>query len=170
MHYNQIIEDCISDGPGVRVSLYVSGCRNHCKGCHNPNSWDFNFGEEFTEEIKNNILNYLSKPYIAGLTLCGGEPLEPENQIELIKLCKEVKNKFPEKTIWCYTGYEWENIKDSNILNYIDVVVVSKFVLNLRDITINNLWRGSTNQRVIDVKESLKQNKKVYIKNIPNND
>ena len=121
MYYGQLIEDCVSDGPGFRVSLYVSGCRNCCKGCHNPEGRNFNFGQEFTEATIDKIINLLNKEYISGLTLCGGEPMEPENQEVLIHLIKRVKERFPNKSIWCYTGYEWEDVKDSILNKYIDV-------------------------------------------------
>lgn len=169
MYYGQLIEDCVSDGPGFRVSLYVSGCRNRCKGCHNPEGRNFKFGQEFTEATIDKIINLLNKEYISGLTLCGGEPMEPENQEVLIHLIKRVKERFPNKSIWCYTGYEWEDVKDSILNKYIDVMVVGPFVLKERDITYDNLWRGSRNQRIVDVQRSLSEGKKVLLKNIPNN-
>ena len=169
MYYGQLIEDCVSDGPGFRVSLYVSGCRNCCKGCHNPEGRNFNFGQEFTEATIDKIINLLNKEYISGLTLCGGEPMEPENQEVLIHLIKRVKERFPNKSIWCYTGYEWEDVKDSILNKYIDVMVVGPFVLKERDITCDNLWRGSRNQRIVDVQRSLNEGEKVLVKDIPNN-
>ena len=169
MYYGQLIEDCVSDGPGFRVSLYVSGCRNRCKGCHNPEGRNFNFGQEFTEATIDKIINLLNKEYISGLTLCGGEPMEPENQEVLIHLIKRVKERFPNKSIWCYTGYEWEDVKDSILNKYIDVMVVGPFVLKERDITCDNLWRGSRNQRIVDVQRSLSEGKKVLVKDMPNN-
>ena len=169
MYYGQLIEDCVSDGPGFRVSLYVSGCRNCCKGCHDREGRNFNFGLEFTEATIDKIINLLNKEYISGLTLCGGEPMEPENQEVLIHLIKRVKERFPNKSIWCYTGYEWEDVKDSILNKYIDVMVVGPFVLKERDITCDNLWRGSRNQRIVDVQRSLSEGKKVLVKDIPNN-
>ena len=169
MYYGQLIEDCVSDGPGFRVSLYVSGCRNCCKGCHNPEGRNFKFGQEFTEATIDKIINLLNKEYISGLTLCGGEPMEPENQEVLIHLTKRVKERFPNKSIWCYTGYEWEDVKDSILNKYIDVMVVGPFVLKERDITCDNLWRGSRNQRIVDVQRSLIEGKKVLVKDMPNN-
>lgn len=177
--YLQINKCSLADGPGVRVSVYMSGCRNHCPGCHNSKSWDFTSGTEFDEFTVAEILELLSSDYISGLTLCGGEPMEPENQEVLANLVWWAKEKYPTKTIWCYTGYEFEDLlKDGKkygpytdmLLNDIDVLVVGKFELDKRDITKENLWRGSTNQRVIDVQESLKQNKKIFLKNIPNNE
>ena len=106
MYYGQLKKISILDGPGVRVSLYVSGCRNHCEGCHNPETWNFLFGKEYTQDTENTIIQYLDHEYISGLTICGGEPMEEENQVELLKLIKKVKSKYPDKTIWCYTGYE----------------------------------------------------------------
>lgn len=105
MYYGQLIKDCTSDGPGVRISLYVSGCRNHCKGCHNLQSQDFKFGNLFGEDVIKEILKEISKPYIRGLTLCGGDPMEKENRTELLPFLKIIKEQFPEKDIWCYTGY-----------------------------------------------------------------
>lgn len=162
MNYIKIYKTSITDGPGVRVSLYVSGCRNHCKGCHNPESWDFNFGKEFTQETLNELLDALKHDYIAGLTICGGEPMEEENQKVIVNIVKKVKEVYPNKSIWCYTGYEFEDLKPKgkkyteytyDILNNIDVIITGPFVLELRDITENNKWRGSTNQKIIYLKQ-----------------
>lgn len=152
MYYGQLLKTCLTDGPGVRVSLYCSGCRIHCRGCHNPDSWSFNFGKEYTNDTEKEIIEALSKDYISGLTLCGGEPTEPENLEILTNLAKKVKELFPTKTIWLYSGHEYEEIKDLELLKYIDVAVVGPFILELRDISVNNKWRGSTNQRIIEVK------------------
>jgi anaerobic ribonucleoside-triphosphate reductase activating protein len=189
MYYGTIKKIDIADGPGVRVCLYVSGCRNHCKGCHNSETWNFNFGKEFTDDTIKKILEALKPDYIEGLTICGGEPFEPENQIEIWKLIKVVRETYPNKTIWAYTGYGWKDLIlggqkfcienkvaiTNAILRNIDVLVVGPFILEQRDITDNNRWRGSLNQRVIDVKETLKTSaflqdcRIVYLKDVPNN-
>lgn len=178
MKYLRIYHQSISDGPGIRVSIYVSGCRNHCPGCHNPDSWDFNLGEEFTDKTIQEILKALSFDYITGLTICGGEPMEPENQQEILKLAKAAREAYPWKTIWCYTGYNWEDLQPGGkrcfdhtdrLLSYIDVLVVGPYIEQLRDITKNNLWRGSTNQRVISVLESKVTGTPQFVENIPNN-
>ena len=162
MNYIKIYKTAITDGPGFRVSLYVSGCRNHCEGCHNPESWDFNFGKLFNQDTENELLEALKPSYIAGLTICGGEPMEEENQKVIVNVVKHVREAFPNKTIWCYTGYELEDLKEggrkhtevtNEILNNLDVIITGPFVLELRDITENNKWRGSTNQKIIYLKK-----------------
>lgn len=163
------IKKCvISDGPGIRLSIYCSGCDLHCKGCHNQNSWAFNQGIDY-KELLDEILFELDKSYYHGLTLCGGEPLHKVNIEGFLEIVKLVKEKLPNKDIWCYTGYEWEQVKDLEIMQYIDVVVVGPFILEQRDISDDNRWRGSRNQRVINVKKSLEQNKKIFLEGIPNN-
>lgn len=178
MKYMHIFSCSTSDGPGFRVSLYVSGCRNHCIGCHNPESWDFNAGTEYTIDTYNEILAMCDHPYIQGLTICGGEPFEEENQAKLVKLVLDYKRKFPNKDLWIYTGYELEDLLDLGrkhtdftnlILSNTDVLVTGPFILDLRDISPNNLWRGSTNQRCLNMPETLKQGKKVFVEGIPNN-
>ena len=164
MHYADIKEYDIANGPGVRVSVFVSGCNHHCKGCFNKCAWDFNYGENYTEETTNIILEGLDKDYIAGLTLLGGEPLEPQNQKGLLPLVKKVKEKYPEKNIWCYTGFDFEkdvvgemaknNEYTKELMNYIDVIVDGKFEEDKKDLNLK--FRGSSNQRIIDVKQSLK--------------
>lgn len=160
MNYIKIYKTAITDGPGVRVSLYVSGCRNHCKGCHNPESWDFNFGKVFNQESLNELLAAIKPSYIAGLTICGGEPFEEENQKVLVDVIKKVRETYPNKNIWCYTGYEYEDLLEGgkkhievtkDMLKYIDVLITGPFILELMDITENNKWRGSTNQKIIDL-------------------
>ena len=178
MNYYKIAKNSTHSGPGIRVTLYVTGCRNHCPGCQNPETWCFAAGAPFTLETEAEIIQLLSKPYIAGLTLCGGEPMEQENQIGLLNLLATVKATFPEKSIWCYTGYEWEDLMEGgrknleitrNMLQYIDVLITGRYACEERDITTNNLYRGSRNQRVINVTESLNINGKVLLINIPNN-
>ena len=150
--------DCdIADGEGIRVTLFVSGCSHHCKGCHNPQSWNPDNGKEFTEETKEKIFKLLDRDYIDGLTISGGDPLYCDNINEIMKLCIEVKTRFPNKTIWLYTGYTFEEIVRLKFLRYIDVIVDGPFKLEERDITF--AFRGSKNQRVIDVKETNNQRK-----------
>ena len=159
MKYLNILDCDIADGLGVRVTLFVSGCSHHCKGCHNPESWNCNNGYDFTQETIDELISLLSRDYIDGLTLSGGDPLFENNRNDILNLCKVIKSKYPNKNIWLYTGYDFENIKDLEIMNYIDVLVDGKFKLNLRDITL--AFKGSSNQRVIDVKKSLEANEVV---------
>lgn len=166
MNYADIKEIDIQDGEGVRVSLYVSGCHFRCKGCHNKEAWDFNYGQEFTDETIDRIVNLLDKSYIKGLSILGGEPLELANQKGLVKLVETVKEKFPSKTIWCWTGYDFE--KDvfgkmykeydftKKLLNNIDIIVDGQY--EEENSLVNLKFRGSTNQKKIDVQASLKQN------------
>ena len=172
MRYLKIYTDSISEGLGIRVSIFFSGCLpnkckyGNCPGCHNLEAQKFNVGEEYTEATKQAILKAISNPYIKGLSLVGGEPYD-QDMAQIIELCKEVK--VLNKDIWVYTGYEFEHIKDSALTKYVDVAVVGPFILEQRDISDANRWRGSTNQRVIDVKKSLQVNKIVYLDGIPNN-
>ena len=147
MKYQQILDCSIADGEGVRVVLFVTGCSHRCKGCHNPECWDANNGKEFTQETKQKIFDLLNRDYIDGLTLSGGDPLYLTNRDEIRNLVKEVKMKFPTKTIWLYTGYKYELISNIDILDYVDVVVDGKFEIEQRDITLP--FRGSKNQRII---------------------
>ncbi len=123
----------ISDGPGIRVALYVSGCHFHCEDCHNKEAWDFNYGEKYTFETEQKILEFLDQEYMAGLSILGGEPMEKCNEKELLSLVYKVKNKFPEKTIWLYTGYLFEDIKDRLIIPYIDIIVDGQSNENFTD-------------------------------------
>ena len=153
------------NGEGCRVTLFVSGCTNHCKGCFQPETWDFHYGQPYTKDTEEYILNLLQNPHIEGLTILGGEPFEPFNQAELVNLLHIVKQKFPEKNIWCFTGFVYDkdllkgqrkhtNATDE-MLSYIDVLVDGPFILQQRDIS---LWfRGSKNQRVLDMKQTLQQ-------------
>lgn len=142
------------NGDGLRVVLWTAGCPHKCSGCHNPVTWDENGGLVFDSDAKNELFSVLGKPYISGLTLSGGDPLLPSNRTELTELIKEIKSKFPNKTIWLYTGYLWKEVKDLELIKYIDVLVDGRFLQNLRNTQLK--WRGSTNQRVINVKETLK--------------
>lgn len=169
MNYATIKPFDVADGPGVRVSLYVSGCRNRCKNCFNPETWDFNYGKPFTEEVENYVISALSPQYIKGFTLLGGDPFEPENQVTLAPFLEKIKSVYPDKSIWCYTGYDYE--KDlltgkkgdaelvMRMLNSIDVLVDGRFVEELKDLNLR--FRGSSNQRIICVPQSLGQDKVV---------
>lgn len=153
MNYKQILDCSIADGKGVRVTLFVTGCSHHCPGCHNPECQNENEGKLFTVATLNKLLNLLDREYIDGLTLSGGDPLYINNRETIKLICQAVKAKLPNKTIWLYTGYKYQDIKDLNILNYIDVLVDGKFEINKRDITLP--FRGSSNQRIIYLKEKL---------------
>lgn len=167
MNYATIKWYDISNGPGVRVSLYVSGCRNHCKNCFNPETWDFNYGEPFTEEIEDKIIEGLKPDYIKGFTLLGGDPFEPENQKVLAPFLEKLRVVYPEKSFWAFTGYDYE--KDlltgklgdvdtvMRMLGCLDVLVDGRFVENLKDLNLK--FRGSSNQRIILLKPSLKEKK-----------
>lgn len=152
MNYHNITKDDMLNGEGLRVVLWVSGCSHYCKNCQNEETWDPNSGIPFDESAFNELINELSNEYIDGLTLSGGDPLYPGNRNRITELCKLVKKEFPDKTIWCYTGYEYEKISNLEVLNYIDVLVDGKFRENEKDLDLN--WKGSANQRVIDLKES----------------
>jgi len=163
MNYATIKKFDIANGPGVRVSLFVSGCRHKCKNCFNSEAWDFDYGEKFTNETLNELLEAIDKDYIEGFSLLGGEPFEPENQDGVLEILTAIKQKFPTKTVWCYTGFLFDSQllggKVGNaqtvqkILEKIDVLVDGKFVEELKSLDL--LFRGSSNQRIIDVKKSL---------------
>lgn len=163
MNYAEIKKTDIANGEGVRVSLFVSGCRRHCKNCFNKVTWDFNYGKPFTEEVEEELLQALSPDYIAGLTLLGGDPMEPENQRVLYPFVKKVRERLPKKTIWCYTGYTFKDgaIEEEqancevtrDFISLFDVLVDGRFVEELKDIRL--VFRGSSNQRIIDVKKTL---------------
>ncbi len=169
MNYATIKKTDVANGPGVRVSLFVSGCTHHCKGCFNPEAWDFQYGAPFTKEVEDEVLEALAPSYIKGLSLLGGEPFEPANQVALLPLLRRFKKMCPNKTIWCYSGYDfekdmltgnlgpWEVTKE--MLSYIDVLVDGEFVLEKKDLNLR--FRGSSNQRVIRVQESLASDKVV---------
>lgn len=159
MRYVKIERNSVANGVGIRTVLWCQGCSLHCKGCHNPHTWDFDSGKIFDVKAVQTICEELEKPYVAGLTLSGGHPLEPNNIKECTALCRYLKTKYPQKTIWLYTGWLWESIKQLDIMKYIDVVVEGPYIDSLRDITLK--YCGSKNQRVIDVKKSLTENKLV---------
>ena len=159
MNYGNIKECDIADGPGVRVSLFVSGCRHHCKGCFYKETWDFDYGMPYTKETEDEIIRLLAPSYIQGLTLLGGEPFEPENQKELAGLLKRVRETYPDKDIWCYTGYLYDvdlpeggrvhTEVTEEMLSYIDVLVDGEFIEEEKDVTL--VFRGSRNQRIIEL-------------------
>ena len=160
MYYGTIKKYDIANGPGVRVSLFVSGCRHHCKGCFNAETWDFRYGQLYTEETEKEILAALEPGYIQGFTLLGGEPFEPENQVELVHLLQKVRETYPEEDIWCYSGYLWDRdlaaggvvhteVTDE-MLSYVDVLVDGEFVEAEKDLTLQ--FRGSRNQRILELK------------------
>ena len=158
MNYHKIEKFSVENGNGIRVVLWVSGCSLHCKGCQNPNTHSFNSGKLFDENAKKELFEALDKPYIKGITFSGGHPLEPENFETILNLAKEIKEKFPTKDIWLYTGYLYEELyyrQIARILLYIDVLIDGKFIEEQKDLTLK--WRGSKNQRVINVQETLKQ-------------
>lgn len=150
MNYATIKEYDIANGTGIRVSLFVSGCRNHCKGCFNKAAWDFNYGQPYTQETQQYILSQLTFPYNNGLSILGGDPFEPENLPTVTQLCKQAKQLYPDKDIWVYTGYLYEDIKHHEIFNYIDILVDGPFIEDLKDTRLQ--FRGSSNQRIINIK------------------
>lgn len=152
MRYGKINKTDIANGTGVRVSLFVSGCRNRCKGCFNPETWSFDYGEDFTFSTLVEILDALESDYISGLSILGGDPFEPENIETVTILCENVRRLYPDKTIWVYTGYLYEDLKDLEIMKYIDVLVDGRFVEAQKNLMLK--FRGSDNQRVIDVQAS----------------
>ena len=151
MNYAEIKKVDIANGPGVRVSLFVSGCRNHCKGCFNPETWDFDYGRPFTRETEDEIIEALRPSWIQGLSILGGEPTEEENAAVLIPFLKRVRAVLPDKDIWLYSGYTYEALRDKEILTLVDVLVDGPFLLKLKDAGL--AFRGSRNQRIIDLKE-----------------
>ena len=154
MNYHNITRDDMLNGDGLRVVLWVSGCEHHCRGCQNPITWDPQDGVFFDQKAKEELFKELEKSYISGITFSGGDPLFPSNEPEITRLAKEIRNKFPEKNIWLYTGYTWEQIKEKEVVKVLDVLVDGTYMEELRNTQLH--WRGSSNQRVIAVQESLK--------------
>ncbi len=164
MHYGNIKKCDIADGPGVRVSLFVSGCTNHCEHCFQPETWNFEYGSPFTQKTEDELIDALTPSYIAGLTVLGGEPFEPSNQRVLLPFLKRVRETFPSKNIWIYSGFTFEELVSEgthphcevtmDILSLCDVLVDGRFIEKLKDITL--LFRGSSNQRLINLGETLK--------------
>lgn len=169
MNYAKIKPMDVANGPGLRTSLFVSGCTHRCRECFNEEAWDFKYGEPFTFETEELIIDYMKRDQIRGLSLLGGEPMEPANQKGLLPLLKRVKQVYPKKDIWCYTGYDFERdllgnmagkIKETReILELLDVLVDGKFILEKKDLTLR--FKGSSNQRIIKVADSLKEGKAV---------
>lgn len=171
MNYADIKQFDVANGPGVRVSLFVSGCTHRCKNCFNEVAWDFNYGEKFTEETIDRIIEYLKPDYVAGITLLGGEPMEYSNQQGLLPLVREIKRVYPQKNIWCFTGYdfdkdilgrmyrEWPETRE--LLSCFDVMVDGRFIEELKSVALR--FKGSSNQRTIDVPASLKAGKAVIV-------
>lgn len=168
MNYGEIKTTDIANGIGVRTSLFVSGCTHHCKGCFNPDTWNYNYGRTFTKEVEDEIIESLKPAYVSGLTILGGEPMEVANQRALRPFLQRVRTLLPNKTIWIYSGYLYEELTDKDnkrchgddtevILSLIDVLVDGEFMLDLKDITLK--FRGSSNQRIIDVKKTLETGK-----------
>ena len=162
MRYNKIRKMDISNGPGIRVSIFMQGCTFHCKNCFNSETWDFNKGIEFTDETINTVLELCSNSHVTGLSILGGEPLHEKNILGTTKLSRLFKEKYPDKSLWIWTGNLFEDIKEKEVLNYIDVLVDGRYEDELHDFRLK--WCGSSNQRVIDVKKSLKRNKVVLYK------
>ena len=170
MNYATIKPTDVANGPGVRVTLFVSGCTHHCKGCFNSEAWDFDYGQECTRETQEEILRLLAPEYIVGLTLLGGEPMEPANQAGLLPFIKKVREQYPDKSIWCFTGYDFEKdvlfrmLPESKITRELvplfDVMVDGKFVEEKKNLRLK--FRGSENQRILDVKQSLKAGTAVW--------
>lgn len=163
MNYAEIKDFDIANGESVRVSLFVSGCTHHCKNCFNKETWDFSYGKPFTAEVEDRIIEMLKPDYISGLSLLGGEPFEPSNQAALLPFLRRIKELYPDKTIWCYTGYLFDKdllsesrarcVFTDEMLSLIDVLIDGEFVQELYNISLQ--FRGSSNQRIIDVKKSL---------------
>ena len=162
MYYGSIKPCDIANGTGVRVTLFVSGCTHRCKGCFHPQTWDFRYGEPFTAETEEALLEALDRPYISGLTLLGGEPFEPDNQRALLPFLRRLRRQLPGKTVWAFSGYTWEELTGQSrarceatgaLLSLVDVLVDGEFVEALRDISLR--FRGSSNQRLLDVPASL---------------
>ena len=154
MNYSLIREMDISNGPGVRVSLFCSGCEFHCKNCFNPSTWDFNHGDEFTEDTIRQVIELLDKPYVIGLSILGGEPLHPRNVNSIHDLILKVRSALPKKTIWLWSGFTYEKLNDEQLscVKDVDVLVDGQFIDELKDFKLK--YRGSSNQRVIDIKQT----------------
>lgn len=159
MNYHNITKDDMLNGDGLRVVLWVAGCTHHCEGCQNPITWDLAGGIPFDEAAEEELFEALAKPHVSGITFSGGDPLHPFNRQEVFRLMKKCKELYPDKTVWSYTGFLWEDVKDLEGMKYVDVLADGRFVKELND---NNLhWVGSSNQKIVDVQESLKENKVV---------
>ena len=160
MRYHNITKDDMLNGDGLRVVLWVAGCSHCCKECHNPITWDPNGGLEFDDAAKQEIFDELEKDYVHGITFSGGDPLHIANVYDVTALAKEIRKKYPNKTIWLYTGSTWEDIKEMKLMQYLDVLVDGEFVVAKKDVNLH--WVGSSNQRVIDVQNSLQSGAVVF--------
>ena len=154
MNYHNITKDDMLNGDGLRTVLWVAGCTHHCEGCQNPITWDLAGGLPFDEAAEEELFDAISKPHCSGITFSGGDPLHPFNRSEVFRVAKKCKELFPKKTVWSYTGFRWEDVKDEEGIKYFDVLADGRFVKELNDNSIQ--WVGSTNQRVINVPETLK--------------
>lgn len=161
MYYAKILPFDVGNGPGFRVSLWVSGCRRHCKGCFNKEAWSFKYGQEFDGETLKELVRLLDNPNIEGLSILGGDPFEPENREAVYEICKLVKFLRPNRSIWVWTGYLWEDLKELPVMKYMDVLVDGRFEEDKKDLRLK--WRGSSNQRVIDVAASSKAGEVVLL-------
>lgn len=170
MHVGEVMTADVANGEGMRVSVFVSGCRNHCKGCFQPQTWDFNYGREYTPEIEQFIIDELSKSYYDGITILGGDPMEPENQEPVLRLLRRIKKELPDKNVWAYTGYVYDRdlvpggkrFVDGvtrELLESIDILIDGRFVEELKNLMLS--FRGSGNQRIIKMKETLETGKVV---------
>lgn len=176
MYYADIKKYDVANGPGIRISLFVSGCTHHCKGCFNEAAWDFKYGNPYTEIQTNEIIEYMKNDFVSGITILGGEPFEYVNQQGILPLLKKIRDIYPEKSIWVFSGYLFDKdiidkmLKEYDItkelLSYIDVIVDGKFELDNKNLSLK--FRGSSNQRIINVKESLKKNKVILMKEFMN--
>ena len=176
MHVGEVMTADVANGEGMRVSVFVSGCRNHCKGCFQPQTWDFNYGREYTPEIEQFIIDELSKSYYDGITILGGDPMEPENQEPVLRLLRRIKKELPDKNVWAYTGYVYDRdlvpggkrFVDGvtrELLESIDILIDGRFVEELKNLMLN--FRGSGNQRIIKMKETL-ETRKVILSELNN--
>ena len=164
MNYAALKPRDIANGPGVRVSLFVSGCTHRCKDCFNQEAWDFDYGESFDDAVMDHILDLLQPDYIRGITYLGGEPMDPRNQAGLLELSRKIRQKYPNKSIWCFTGYLWEKLPQvenvtEELIRCLDVLVDGPFIAAQKNLRLQ--FRGSENQRLIDVPKSLEQNRVV---------
>ena len=158
MKYNIVRKMDISNGPGVRVSVFMQGCEFHCKNCFNPETWNFENGKDFTQGTIDEVLNLCNQDYIKGLSILGGEPMHPKNIDGTTKLAKAFKEKYPNKNLWVWSGFKFdEDLKDKEVMKYVDVLVDGRYVDEMHNPNLK--WRGSSNQRVIDVQKSLKDKK-----------
>ncbi len=164
MNYHNITKDDMLNGEGLRVVLWVAGCTHHCDGCQNPITWDLAGGIPFDKAAEKELFGALGQPHIAGITFSGGDPLHPFNREEIERLAKKIREEYPAKTIWAYTGFRWEDVEDEPVMKYIDVLLDGRFVKELND---NNLhWVGSSNQRIIDVQKSLESGRVILYEDI----